>query len=321
MLTNLFKMAHAISEKITRRAFIKKSSVIGLGTFLGSSLIPNNTLSNNDIDMGVVQGQNYFDNTKKVIELLGGMEKFVPKNSKVAILANAQSNNPGTYTKPEIVRAAIQMCKEAGAKEIGCIGWLQLRRWVNTGIKKVIEEEGADLVITNLRDESQFKPVPVPKGVILKEARIMKTFYDYDILINMNITKEHSGNNFSGVMKNLMGMNSPVSDQTFHKKNWTMVMDDIQHLDQCIADLNTIINPDLCIVDATEFVTTNGPHGPGKLLKPMKVIAGTDRVAIDTYCCNLFGYNAKDIVVLNKAYEHGLGEIDLSRVKIKEVKL
>jgi uncharacterized protein (DUF362 family) len=321
MLLNFFKKKHVISEKITRRSFLKKSTAMGLSSVLGSTLIPNITLSDNAIDVGVVKGQNYFENTKKVIALLGGMEKFVTPDSKVAILANPQSNNPGTFTKPEIVRAAIQMCKEAGAKEIGCIGWLPIRNWENTGIKKVIEEEGANLVITDFRDESLFKAVPVPKGVVLKEARIMKTFYNYDILIDMNITKGHSGNYFSGAMKNLMGLNSPVSDQTFHKKNWTMIMDDIQHLDQCIADLNTIIHPDLCIVDATEFIITNGPMGPGKLRKPLKVIAGTDRVAIDTYCCTLFGYNPKDIVVLNKAYEHGIGEMDLTHVKIKEVEL
>ena len=77
----------------------------------------------------------------------------------------------------------------------------------------------------------------------------------------------------------------------------------------------------MCIIDATEFITTNGPHSPGKLLTLMKVIAGTDRVAVDTYCCTLFGYNPKDILVLNKAYEHGIGEMDLNRLNIKEVKI
>ena len=83
--------------------------------------------------------------------------------------------------------------------------------------------------------------------------------------------------------------------------------------------LNTIIRADLCIVDATEFVTTNGPNGPGKLLKLLKVIAGTDPVAIDTYCATLFGYNPKDIIAINKAFEHGIGEMDLNKVKIKEL--
>jgi uncharacterized protein (DUF362 family) len=310
-----------MSKEINRRQFIKKSTAIGVSSVLGNTFMQDIALSNSSIDIAVVKGPDYLTNAKKALELLGGMQRFVPKGSKVALLPNPQSNNPGTHTKPEIVRAAIQMCKECGAKKIACIGWLSLRYWQNTGIKKVIDSEGADLVITNLRNESLFRKVAVPKGKILKEAHIMETFYNYDLLINMNIIKEHSGNNFSGALKNLMGLNSPASDQTFHKRHWTLVRDDIEHLDQCIADLNTIIHPDLCLIDATEFITTNGPNGPGKLLKPQKVIAGTDRVAIETYCAQLFGYNPKDIIAINKAFEHGIGEMDLNKVNIMEVEV
>ena len=100
-----------------------------------------------------------------------------------------------------------------------------------------------------------------------------------------------------------------------------MIKDDMKHLDQCIADLNTIIHSELCIIDATEFVITNGPNGPGELLKPQKVIAGTDPVAIDSYCSNLFGYNQKDIYAIIKAYEHGVGEMDLKKINIKEYEI
>jgi len=171
-----------MSEKITRRSFIKKSTAFGVSSVFGGTLIPNITSGDETIDIAVVKGQNYFENTKKAIELLGGMGKFVPKNSKVALLPIPQSNNPGTFTKPQIVRAAIQMCKEAGVKEICCIGWLPERHWVNTGMKKVIDAENIELVIANLRDESLFKPVSVPRGVALKQARIMKSFYNYDVL-------------------------------------------------------------------------------------------------------------------------------------------
>jgi uncharacterized protein (DUF362 family) len=92
-------------------------------------------------------------------------------------------------------------------------------------------------------------------------------------------------------------------------------------MDQCIADLNTIIKPDLCIVDATEFITTNGPFGPGKIHKPKKVVAGTDRVAIDAYCSTLWGLNPRDIFMIRYAHEHDLGEIDLNKVSIKEIKV
>jgi uncharacterized protein (DUF362 family) len=306
-------------RKMNRRDFMKTGTAIGVGTALSQKIIPELILADEAIDIAVVKGSNYFENTIKAVKMLGGMGKFVPINSKVVLLPNPQSNNPGTYTKPEIVRAAIQMCKEAGASEIACLGWLSLRYRRNTGIKKVLDEEGAQLVIADAGNESLFKPVPVSKGVILREARIMRAFYNYDIFINMNITKEHSGNNFSGALKNLMGINSPASDRTFHKRIGIFKREDTAHLDQCIADLNTIIRPQLCIADSTEFVITNGPDGPGKLRKPQKVAASTDPVAIDAYCSTLFDYRPTDILAIKKAHEHGLGEMDLTKLKIKEV--
>jgi len=113
-------------------------------------------------------------------------------------------------------------------------------------------------------------------------------------------------------------LNSPGSNRTFHRDGWETDIDAIGHLDQCIADLNTVISPDLCVVDATEFITTNGPFGPGELTRPGKVVAGTDRVAIDAYCCTLWGLEGKDIIHIRKAHEHGLGEIDLTKLCIEE---
>ena len=98
-------------------------------------------------------------------------------------------------------------------------------------------------------------------------------------------------------------------------------MDDLEYLDECIADLNSIFPPHLCIVDATLFIITNGPFGPGELFTPHKVIAGTDRVAIDAYCCSLWGLDPEEIVAIDRAHKHGIGEHDLRKVKIKEIEI
>jgi uncharacterized protein (DUF362 family) len=308
-----------MAKPISRRSFIKESTAIGIGSLVGADLL--SALSGEAVDVSVVQGKDYFKNTLKAVEQLGGMQRFVPKNSRVAILANPQRNNPGAYTCPQVLAAAVRMCKKAGAKEVACISWLPLKNWENTGLKKAVDDEGGKLVVVDLRDESLFKPVPVPKGKALKEARIMKELYNYDLLIDMPITKDHAGNKFTGTLKNLMGLNSPLNNRTFHKPNWKSDVNDIRHLDQCIADLNTVIKPALCIVDATEFIITNGPFGPGKLHKPQKVAAGVDRVALDAYCCTLWGLKPADIFTITMAHEHGLGEIDLEKINIKETTL
>ena len=176
----------------------------------------------------------------------------------------------------------------------------------------------ANLILIE-KNESNLHPVPIHSGKALKEARIMKEFFKSDVFINLPVTKDHAGSRFTGTMKNLMGLNSPVSNRTFHKEGWMTEPGALEHLEQSIADLNTVIKPVLNIVDATEFITTNGPFGPGKLEKPQKIIAGMDRVAIDAYCTTLWGMKGEEIIMIRKGFEHGLGEIDLNKVGIKEI--
>jgi uncharacterized protein (DUF362 family) len=269
--------------------------------------------------ISVVTGESHFDNTILAVDQIGGMAQFVSEGSRVAVLANPQRNNPGAFTRPAVVAAVVHMCREAGAEQVACLSWQPEQSWESTGTAQAVSDAGADLVIVDYRDESLFDPVPVPKGVALKEARLMAQLANYDVLIDVPITKDHAGNKFTGTLKNFMGLNSPQSNQFFHQENWTTDIGAIRHLEQCIADLNTVITPDLCVVDATEFITTNGPFGPGDLLRPQKIVAGVDRVAIDAYCCTLWGLVPADIIAINKAFEHGLGEIDLSKVQIREV--
>lgn len=315
-----------MAKKIDRRSFIKKSAAIGAASLFGGSMISgcgkkktSQIQKVSDLGIAVVRGEEYGLNTKKAVQLLGGMEIFVPEDSKVAILANPQRNNPGAFTKPQILQATVQMCKNAGAGKIACISQLPLQNWEATGLKKVVDEEDIELIIVDRNDDSEFKTVPIPRGIALKKAEIMKPLFDFDVFIDMPITKDHAGNKFTGTMKNLMGLSSGNTNRTFHKKGWQTDINAIDHLDQCIADLNTIITPDLCITDATEIITTNGPFGPGELLKPQKVVAGTDRIAMDSYCCRLWGQEPEDILHIKKGHAHGLGEIEAGKVKIKEL--
>jgi len=305
-----------------RREFLKTSAVFGVASALGAGKESLNRTSLADAkgtEVAVAHGADFGKATEKAVALLGRMEKYVPKGAKVAILPNSQSKNPGAHTKPEIVRTAIRLCKEAGAGEIACLSWLPEKYWEATGLGKAVVDEGARLRIIDLKDESLFRPVPLTRGKVLKEAKIMIPFFEYDVFLNLPITKDHAGNRFTGAMKNLMGLNSPTVNRFFHTGDFKTKPDDIEHLDQCIADLNLALAPTLCIVDATEFLTTNGPFGPGEISSPKKVVAGVDRVAIDSYCTTLLGMRGEDIVMIKRGHEHGLGEIDLKKVRLREV--
>lgn len=306
-------------KKINRRIFLKTGSAFGILALLSRPLRAKFRKNNSSVDLAVVKGTDCLRMVGEAVALLGGIERFVPRGARVALLPNPGSSNPGTYTKPEIMRAAIKLCRNAEASKIACITWLTMGDWIACGLKKIIDEEGVDLDITDLRDESQFRPVVVPKGVHIKEVRILNTLYNYDVLIALPITKEHSGNKYSGALKNMMGLNSPKSCRKFHRKDWIFNSEDIEYLEQCIADLNTVVRSDLCIMDATEFVITNGPYGPGGLSRPQKIIAGTDHVAVDAYCARFFGLKPAEVFAVKQAYKMGLGEMDLTKLNVREI--
>lgn len=124
----------------------------------------------------------------------------------------------------------------------------------------------------------------------------------------------------------MMGACTSSTNKFFHQGSgkggllkYFRYYDDIDFLSQCIADVNLVRKPDLCIVDATEFLTTNGPAGPGESKKAQKIVAGTNIVSVDAYCSTLFGLQPQDVLMIRYAYEHNLGEIDLSKITVKEV--
>jgi uncharacterized protein (DUF362 family) len=305
---------------IGRRDFFKKSAQAGLTLALGRTLAAASGRAAKASVVAVGICDDYGQAVVKAVSLLGGIKKFVPKGARVALLPNVQSRHPGSFTKPEILRAVIRLCKKAGAKEVSCLSWQTAKQWDDTGLKAVIDAEGAGLKLFE-KDESLFKAVPVPGGQALKEARVLADLYSHDLFINMPITKDHAGNKFTGTMKNLMGLNSPANNRTFHRPNWKTDPDDIAHLEQSIVDLNKAVKPALNVVDATEFIVTNGPFGPGQLFRPGRVVAGTDRVAIDAYCAGLWGLKPEEIVQIKRAAEQGLGEINLDKVVVKEERI
>jgi len=308
-----------MNGKIDRREFVKSSAKLGVTIALGPGLAAKIASAAGKADVAVAVSADYGKAAAKAVEMLGGMKAFVGKGAKVAILINVQSKNPGTYTKPEILRAVIRMCRDAGAAETNVLSLLAQKNWDDLGLSALVREEGATLRLLE-RDGAHFRSLPVPDGRALAEARVLSAVYEHDVFLNMPVTKDHAGNKFTGTMKNLMGVSSGPSNRTFHKENWKTDPKDIAHLDQCIVDLNKVITPTLNVVDATEFITTNGPFGPGELLKPQKVIAGRDRVAVDATCCRLWGLKPAEIMMIALGAEQGLGVMDPALIRLREEK-
>jgi len=304
-----------------RREFVKKSAALGASAML-SPLVPTDAaarlmrsnLQDRSLDIAVVDGADYYGAAVRAVEMLGGMSKFVSRGASVGVLVNSPWPNPGTYTNPDVALAVVQMCFDAGAEEVLSVEGASASYWERSSLASRHAEVVAAIRPSGEKDLN----IEIPNGKALKRAEICRPLIESDVLINVPIVKDHSGTRFTCTMKNVMGGCAPSTNRFFHfgggAADW---YDDVEHLSQCIADLSLVRRPDLCVVDATEFVTTNGPRGPGRLSKPEKVVAGTDTVAVDAFCAKFLGFNAVDVPMIRMAYEHGLGEMDLGKLNIE----
>jgi uncharacterized protein (DUF362 family) len=250
---------------------------------------------------------------RKAIKALGGMSRFVKKGNRVLIKPNIAFARPpegAANTNPEVVAELVQLCFEAGAKEVIVLDYtLDPARitYEMIGIAKAAELKGARVVYVSPRD---FVPIEVPKGKILSayDVRVLKQVLDADVFINVPIAKTHGSARLTLGMKNLMGI---IQDRgAWHRSG---------DLHQCIADFVTAVKPHLTVIDAIRILASGGPKGPGRVEQKDTIIASTDIVAADAYATTLFGLTPNDVPHIIKAAELGVGVADLKRVKIVKV--
>lgn len=314
---------------ITRRRFIKDVTAAGVAaSMIGPAGLAEavakelaRPVKPGDLDLAVVQGLDYYANTVIAVERLGGMKRFVSKGAKTAILANCEWRNHGASVHPSILLALVSMCYEAGAAEVTLLKHPSSRYW-----KKSPEYEGRKEILSSLRlPKDEYKSFYIKEGRKLKTALVITDLFRADVFINVSIAKHHDGVHFSGVLKNTMGISKyeptlkyfhfggkPSSGLGWYK--------DADHLSQCIADINLIRSPELCVADATEFITTSGPSGPGRLKKPQQIIAGVDGVLVDSYGSSLHDAKRSKYIFLDKAVQNGLGSADLDQSRIEKLR-
>lgn len=302
-----------------RREFLKKSAIAGAGlSLLTQTGISKNLLAASNPDISVVSGTDLFQMTIKAIEQFGGINRAIPKGSKVGIIINAPGHwtKPGSYTHTDVVLASLKMLNDAGITDITFL----LDQSSDFYKRSALSSKYDSIIKTIKKPSGVYNEVQIPKGVSLKKANVIKDLFEMDALINIPINKHHSGVHYTGNLKNMMGLCNRSTNQEFHRPGNTDGEDGV-YLSQCIADLNLVRKIDLCITDASEVLRTNGPFGPGEIAKINKVFVGSNAVMMDTYGCTLLDNRPQDILVLDMAQKHGLGRTDLKNFVINETTL
>ena len=309
------------NHQLTRRDFLKTSAKAGVLFGFGYPLLSESGKAAKSVavsatDLAVVKG-NPEKAVLKAIDLVGGMKQFVKEGQRVVIKPNmsfAKTPEEAANTNPVVVATVAQACRDAGATQVLVLdhtlqqGDLCIEK---SGIGEFCQSIKGTYVLA-LNDEGFYQTVNVPRGKVIRELKIMKEILKSEVLINLPTAKSHSATGVSVGMKGLMGV---IWDRGyFHSQ---------VDLHQAIADLTSLVMPNLTIIDASRVLASGGPSGPGTVEKLNTIIAGVDPVAVDAYGVTITKwffrkFEPAQIKHLLAAHQMGLGNINLNQLQISK---
>jgi uncharacterized protein (DUF362 family) len=296
---------------ISRRQFIITTAV---GVAMGLTGNPSFLCAAEEVDIAVISGEPAAA-TRKALEVMGGIARFVKKGQRVVIKPNmsfAKTPDIAATTHPQVVVAVAQTCIDAGAKEVLVLDHTLQRAELcldRTGIRDACRNMPGVHVLA-LQDRKFFREIRIPQGKVLERVDVLTDILDNAVLINVPVVKSHSATGVSLGLKGLMGL---IWDrESFHSQF---------NINEGITDLATVIKPKLTILDATRAMVSGGPGGPGDVKKPNLIIAGVDPVAVDSYGVGIVpwygrSFKGRQVEHLLAAHQRGLGKIDVEKLKI-----
>ena len=285
-----------------------------VATALGLTGEPSFSQAKEEYDLAVISGEPIAA-TKKALEVMGGLSRFVKKGARVLLKPNMSFATPperASTTHPLVVATVAQACIDAGAQQVLVVDHTLHRPELcleRTGIREACKPIKGCHVLS-VQERKFFKETKVPQGKVLDRVEVVKEVLEGYVLINLPVAKSHSTTGVSLGLKGLMGL---ILDRgSFHSQ---------YNINEAIADLATVIKPHLTVLDATRALASGGPGGPGDVKKPNLVIAGVDPVAVDAYGVSVVPWygqhvKARQVEHLLIAHKRGIGKIDIDDLKI-----
>ena len=272
------------------------------------------TPSTDQAYLAVAHGSDPASILKAALASLGGIQRFVKPGQDVIIKPNiCVDYHPAEYaatTNPIVVATLVALCLGVGAKRVRVMdspfaGISPSSAYAATGIEAAVKAAGGEMEVMS---PIKFARFDIPQGKSITSWNIYRDIMETDVLIDVPIAKSHSLARLTMGSKNLLGA---VSNPNQIHSN----------LDQRVADLVSVIRPNLTVVDAYRILVDHGPTGGSlnDVRQANTIIASHDIIAADAFGATLFGLTGADIPSIKKGAEMGLGTLDLSTVKVEEV--
>ncbi len=221
----------------------------------------------------------------------------------------------GVVTNPEVVAAAIDAFREAGAEvaigESPITGVRTMEAFEASGIAGMARDRHCPLL-----DMDQRPPVEtaIPDGQAVHVIKVCTEVFEYDVVVSIPVMKMHMHTGVTLGVKNMKGCLWRRSKVRLH------MLPDVpgateKSLDIAIVDLSSVLRPHFTLIDGTTGMEGLGPSaGQPKALNV--VVAGVDVFATDAVACELMGVPASQVPHLRLGAARGHGVIDLVDIDV-----
>lgn len=205
---------------------------------------------------------------------LGGWAKYINKGDVVFLKPNCNTADPfPASTDLEFLKVVVELCYKAGAKAVlvGDSSTFTL----NT--RKVFDQKGIfslqdlpDPARIYVFEEGKWLTKTIPMGKYLTKASLPEIVFRADKMIWLPCCKTHKQAQYTGALKLAVGLLKPIQRVPMHLRN----------LQEKVAELNSLIQPNLVIMDARKIFIRGGPSS-GEIREPNLILASESRVEID----------------------------------------
>lgn len=247
-------------------------------------------------------GNNIEETVQRSINMLGGLT--IKKDDLVVVKPNVcypKNIENMIITDARVLEAVLNLVKRRTENvlvvESDSFSGTAEKRMTNTGTMGIIKK--CDVDFLNLsRDDVEEHEIA---GFVLE---IPKTVLKADFVLNIPKLKTHSFVGISVAMKNMFGVLANKKKSKLHK-----------NLVEVLVYLNQVLRQDLIITDGIIGMEGLGPIN-GSPVKLGLIISGLNPLTVDAVCCHIMGFNPYAVEPLWRAYQRGMGEIDIQRISV-----
>jgi len=242
------------------------------------------------------------------VQQIGGIGEFVKPGETVMLKPNFNTADPyPASTDMDFLKAVVEICYGQGAKMV----MVADSSTMSLNTRKVMEKKGVfeleksdpPVRVYNL-DEREWVKKEIPTARTLKSVSIPRLLERPDKLIFLPCLKTHFQAQYTGALKLSVGLMKPIQRVGLH----------LIRIEEQIAELSTLIHPDLVIMDSRKIFISGGPSH-GDLAEPGIIMASAGRVAIDIEGVKLIQsfkgnslakINAEELPQIKRALELGI---------------